>query len=119
MMKTSVDLKTSLWRHRESGNLQCAALQFLFFFKFSDVQSSFTSAEMASRPSLLVGLAGRAVRVRMRKMMMRRRMMRRMMMRRMMRKMTRKVKRRRAVMVRRKVEVMKKKLLLIVLEKEN
>ena len=64
---------------------------------------------MASRPSLLVGLAGRAVTVRMKKMT--RKRMRKMM--RMMRK------RRRAVMVRRKVKVMKNKLLLIILGREN
>ena len=61
---------------------------------------------MASRPSLLVGLAGRAVTVRMKKMT--RKMMRRM-----------RMKRRRALMVRRKVEVTKKKLLLIILGREN
>ena len=57
---------------------------------------------MASRPSLLVGLAGRAVRARMKKIT--RKRMR---------------KRRRAVMVRRKVKVMKNKLLLIILGREN
>ena len=65
---------------------------------------------MASRPSLLVGLAGRAVTVRMKKMTRKR-------MRKMMRRMVRK--RRRAVMVRRKVKVMKNKLLLIILGREN
>ena len=65
---------------------------------------------MASRPSLLVGLAGRAVTVRMKK-------MTRKMMRRMMRRM--RMKRRRALMVRRKVQVTKKKLLLIILGREN
>ena len=65
---------------------------------------------MASRPSLLVGLAGRAVTVRMKK-------MTRKMMRKMMRRMVRK--RRIALMVRRKMEVTKKKLLLIILGREN
>ena len=71
---------------------------------------------MASRPSPPVGLVGRAVGVRMRKMRMRRKMMRKMMRRMMRRKMTRRM---RAVMVRR--EVMKNKLLLmqIILEREN